>query len=244
MRLTLSFVGLLLLSLSDAGAQVTLSWQDNSFNEKGFRIERAIGGGAFAPWGEVAPNITVFIDTAVAPASVYIYRVRSFTADGQSVPSNTAAVTTPVGGGAVSAAPSGVVATLPSELVNISARGHISGTDMTIIPGFVVGPGSGRSVLIRLIGPTLGAAPYNVPGVCADPRFEVRDSSDTILVAADDWSGVNLVAAAAAVGAFPLPAGSKDAALIITLPPGTYTVVARGVASATGVALAEVYAMP
>jgi len=46
------------------------------------------------------------------------------------------------------------------------------------------------------------------------------------------------------VGAFALPVGSKDAALVITLPPGNYTVIVSGVAGASGVALAEVYAVP
>ena len=42
-------------------------------------------------------------------------------------------------------------------------------------------------------------------------------------------------------GAFPLPAGSKDAALLITLQPGSYTVVVTGVGNTTGNALVEIY---
>jgi hypothetical protein len=43
------------------------------------------------------------------------------------------------------------------------------------------------------------------------------------------------------VGAFALPATAKDAALLVTLPPGNYTVQASGTADTTGVALVEVY---
>jgi hypothetical protein len=43
------------------------------------------------------------------------------------------------------------------------------------------------------------------------------------------------------VGAFPLRSGSKDAALIVTLQPGAYTVQVTSVSGATGVALIEVY---
>jgi septal ring-binding cell division protein DamX len=44
-----------------------------------------------------------------------------------------------------------------------------------------------------------------------------------------------------AVGAFALTAASADSAMVLTLPPGTYTVQVSGAAAATGVALAEVY---
>ena len=46
-----------------------------------------------------------------------------------------------------------------------------------------------------------------------------------------------------AVNAFPLTS-SLDAALLVTLPPGTYTVQVSGVNGTTGVALIEVYEMP
>ena len=46
----------------------------------------------------------------------------------------------------------------------------------------------------------------------------------------------------AAAGAFNLAAdNSKDAAIVLTLPPGGYTVVTSGVANTTGTALVEVY---
>lgn len=43
------------------------------------------------------------------------------------------------------------------------------------------------------------------------------------------------------VGAFSLSADSKDAALLIALPPGNYTAQVSGVGETTGVALVEVY---
>ena len=44
-----------------------------------------------------------------------------------------------------------------------------------------------------------------------------------------------------AVGAFPLPSGSKDAALLVTLSAGSYTAQASGVGGTSGVALVEIY---
>ena len=48
----------------------------------------------------------------------------------------------------------------------------------------------------------------------------------------------------AAVGAFALGANSRDAALLVTLPPGQYSAQVSGVAGGTGEALVEVYEVP
>jgi hypothetical protein len=44
-----------------------------------------------------------------------------------------------------------------------------------------------------------------------------------------------------ALAAFPLAKGSKDAALLLELAPGAYTVQVAGAGGSTGVALVEVY---
>jgi hypothetical protein len=43
------------------------------------------------------------------------------------------------------------------------------------------------------------------------------------------------------VGAFDLEDGSKDAAVVVTLPPGVYTAVISGAGNEAGLALVEVY---
>jgi len=48
----------------------------------------------------------------------------------------------------------------------------------------------------------------------------------------------------AAVGAFALPSGRADCALVLTLAPGAYTAVVSGVNGTSGVALVEVYQAP
>ena len=48
-----------------------------------------------------------------------------------------------------------------------------------------------------------------------------------------------------AVGAFALPGGSRDAALVLTLSAGhSYTAQVSGIGGATGEALVEVYELP
>ena len=44
--------------------------------------------------------------------------------------------------------------------------------------------------------------------------------------------------------AFALPAGSADAAMVVTLPPGAYTAQVGGANNSTGIALVEIYEVP
>ena len=64
----------------------------------------------------------------------------------------------------------------------------------------------------------------------------------------DNWSSGadadQVLAAANLCGAASLAAGSKDASILIELPPGAYTAQVRGVGATTGVALVEVYEVP
>jgi hypothetical protein len=99
-------------------------------------------------------------------------------------------------------------------------------------------------MLIRAIGPTLES--FGVSDALADPVMTVY-SGPTTVASNDDWAspGAALVSAASsAIGAFPLPDGSRDAGLLITLPPGAYTVELSGKGNAEGVALLEIYTVP
>ena len=123
------------------------------------------------------------------------------------------------------------------RLINVSVRKHL-GTGLTV--GFVLGGSSPTKVLIRAVGPTLGA--FGVPDVVVDPQLALFDGKSAKIGENNDWGGtVELTAAFNAVGAFALPVTSKDAAVLVTLPPGNYSVQASGTANTTGVALVEVY---
>jgi formylglycine-generating enzyme required for sulfatase activity len=136
--------------------------------------------------------------------------------------------------------PAGSFALTDPRLVNISVLKPL-GTGFTV--GFVVGGGGGKTVLIRAIGPTLGTA-FNLQGAAADPQLKLF-SGQTQIGGNDNWGGTaDLTAAFTAVGAFMLPATSRDAALVTTLQPGNYTAQASGVDGTTGVAIVEVYEVP
>jgi hypothetical protein len=136
-------------------------------------------------------------------------------------------------------------ANLTAALVNASIRAYVGQGDAILIPGFAVaGPGTAR-VLLRAVGPTLG--PFGVSDALIDPQL-VLYRGTTVVGGNDNWStsanAAEIAAAAARVGAFPLPSGSRDAVLLLALPAGPYTVNVSGVGGATGTALIETYLLP
>ncbi len=125
--------------------------------------------------------------------------------------------------------------------MNVSVLKHL-GTGLTA--GFVIDGTAGKRVLIRAVGPTIGAPPFNVGGAVADPQLTLF-SGQASIGSNDNWGGTaELTAAFTQVGAFALPAASRDAAILVTLQPGQYTVQVSGVGGTTGVAIVEVYEVP
>lgn len=127
------------------------------------------------------------------------------------------------------------------RLVNVSTSGFVGTGDQALVPGFVIGGNAPKEVLIRAVGP--GLTQFGVTGVLADPQLTLVPLGREFSVAANDnWgNATTLQAAFTQAGAFPLPAGSNDAAVVLRLPPGGYTVVVSGVGNTTGTALVEVY---
>lgn len=125
------------------------------------------------------------------------------------------------------------------RLINLSARVRIAPDPArSLIAGFVIGGKQPKRVLVRGIGPTL--ATFGVGDALVNPRLQIFDASGAVVLENDDWSGAATSAAFAQVSAFALPAGSRDAALLATLAPGSYTMqITAG--TETGTALAEVY---
>jgi poly(3-hydroxybutyrate) depolymerase len=127
------------------------------------------------------------------------------------------------------------------RLANLATRGLVGAGENNLIAGFVVQGTAAKRVLLRAVGP--GLAKFGVPGTLVDPRLTLLDATGRALLTADDWdANGNVASVAAAVGAFALDPGSKDAAVVTTLAAGNYTLRVEGSPAApTGVALAEVY---
>ena len=136
------------------------------------------------------------------------------------------------------------------RLVNLSILTQAGTGARVLTVGAVVGPFDAPGALplvVRAVGPTLAEAPFNVPGVLGDPSMTLFAAGGSAVIDTnDDWGGGGAVAAAfAAVGAFALPANSRDSAFELPSPGlgvGGYTVQISGKqGEPAGRVLAEIY---
>jgi hypothetical protein len=131
-------------------------------------------------------------------------------------------------------------------VLNLSARGAVAPGGDPLIGGFVV-EDHPRRVLLRGVGPTL--APLGVGAPLPNPVIALfRAGQQAAFSSNDDWAqqanASEIESASASVGAFALPRTSKDAVLLVELPPGAYTVHVTSRDETGGTALLEVYMLP
>ena len=124
-------------------------------------------------------------------------------------------------------------------LANISTRGQVLTGNDVMIGGFVIQGSAPQTVVIRARGPSL--VPFGITNALADPQIQLVRSSDQATIATnDDWGSAPNASAIAASGF--APSDPREAAILITLPPGAYTAIVRGVGGGTGVGIVEVFA--
>lgn len=132
--------------------------------------------------------------------------------------------------------------------VELRNQGFVEpGSDVLVSSLVVEGP-SAATILLRGLGPDLEGA--NAPGVLGNPRLELSrtlfegdvEVGAQELLSNDDWevdpNAVELAAVLAANGKS-LESGSKDAAILVTLPEGVYRIKLSGDGEWTGAGLAE-----
>jgi uncharacterized protein (DUF1800 family) len=137
-----------------------------------------------------------------------------------------------------------------ARLMALSTRALVGTGANILIPGLAVAPSTGaRRVLIRASGPGLAGLPgfSSSTPVVPDPVLAVLSGASTI-ASNNDWdaNGANaaglLSAAFTQGGSFPFAPGSKDAAVVLDLMPGGYTIqVGSNNNGPTGLALVEIY---
>lgn len=129
------------------------------------------------------------------------------------------------------------------RLINLSVRSVAAPGDETLIAGFTLsGAAADGRILLRGVGPAL--ATFAVSGLASDPLLTLFNNR-AVVGTNDDWDTAGdraaVANAATAVGAFPLAAGSRDAALLATVRPGTFTAHVTTKNATSGIALVEIY---
>jgi hypothetical protein len=134
-----------------------------------------------------------------------------------------------------------------SSLVNISTRAFVQTDDNVMIGGFVIRGKTPERVIVRAIGPEL--TQHGVPNVLGNPTLELHNGSGALIATNDDWRTTILGGIITSDQVSDIqnsghaPRDPSESAIIADLRPGNYTAIVRGVNSATGVALVEVYAI-
>lgn len=124
-----------------------------------------------------------------------------------------------------------------TRLANISTRGLVGTGDDVLIGGFILGGnGSQTRVLVRAIGPSL--VPAGLGNSLPNPTLELRDSNGVLLRSNDNWKDTQQTAIEATGIA---PSEDLEAAILATLPPGSYTAIAAGQGGTSGIGLIEIY---
>ena len=129
-------------------------------------------------------------------------------------------------------------APLPPNLGNISTRLSVGTGDNVLIGGFIVTGTGDKNVLVRAIGPSLGAA--GVAGALADPTLVLHDQTGAVIATNDDWQETQQTEIE---GTTIPPTNTKEAAILRRLAPGAYTAVVQGKNGGTGVGLVEAYGL-
>ncbi len=142
---------------------------------------------------------------------------------------------------AVAAEPYNTEAGVPPTFLSISSRSRVQTGDDVMIAGFNAGEGTtdgSSTVLVRALGPSLTS--YGVSNVLQNPTLQVYDRTGSVIASNDDWMQTQRTDIEATGLA---PGNPMESAILLTVPPGAYTAIVRGVGNTTGTALLEVYSL-
>jgi hypothetical protein len=120
--------------------------------------------------------------------------------------------------------------------VGVSARASVDTGTNQLIVGFTVVGTDPKQLLIRALGPSLTG--FGVPGALSDPTLTLYNSTGASLAFNDDW---NLAANSGQIPTQLRPTDSREAAILTTLPAGSYTAIEAGKGGTSGIGLADVY---
>jgi hypothetical protein len=78
-----------------SAGMVSLSWYDNSADERGFYIQRSVDGISWEQIHTLDANAGEYRDAGLNPGTTYMYQVFAYNYDGESLASNRDAAITP-----------------------------------------------------------------------------------------------------------------------------------------------------
>jgi hypothetical protein len=125
----------------------------------------------------------------------------------------------------------------PAQLANISTRLSVERGDNVLIGGFIITGNEPKKLIVRGMGPSLAAA--GLANALLDPELELFNGGGSALAFNNNW--LENANAQQIIDSTLAPGDTAEAALLVTLDPGLYTAILRGVNETTGVGLIELY---
>ncbi len=125
----------------------------------------------------------------------------------------------------------------PAQSLNLSARLAVGTDENVLIGGLIIDGTEAKQVIVRGIGPSLTVDGMPLAGTLADPVLELYQD-DLLIVSNDNWKTPQQTEIEATGLA---PTDDLESAILMTLAPGSYTVVLRGQSDGTGIGLVEAY---
>jgi hypothetical protein len=129
--------------------------------------------------------------------------------------------------------------TSADAVANVSNRGVTGAGEKALITGLIIKGGAPRNVVVRALGPSLGAA--GLHQVAANPKLELYSVSGRRIGSNADWKTDTRATQLSEAYPSLAPTNDKEAAMLLTLLPGTYTLHGLNEDGTEGVILLEAY---
>ncbi|HEY3755521.1 MAG TPA: DUF4331 domain-containing protein [Opitutaceae bacterium] len=126
---------------------------------------------------------------------------------------------------------------VPAPIYNFSTRGWAGVGNAALMGGFIVRGPLPAQVLVRALGPSL--ANYGVQSPLSATTLTVYHGS-TVMATNSGWQATQQAAIQATGFA---PGSTNEAAVLLTVPPGAYTVAVSGPNGATGVSVVDAFVL-
>ena len=209
-----------------ADVTATFSWDRNVESDiAGYRLHYGTIANPFTKMVDVPTNTANIPNLTVG--TTYLIAVSAY---------NTAGLESPYSSPVAYFATASPQGPQQVTLDNISSRVSVQTGDNVVIGGFIVQGNTPKPLILRALGPSL--RDEGVTGVLSDPVLELRNASGALVATSDSWAQAN----AQSLSAFGLaPTDDQEAALIVSVPAGSYSAVVHGKGSKRGVALFELY---
>jgi hypothetical protein len=206
---------------------VELAWEPSSDNDlAGYRLYFGTASNVYSYSLDLGDLTNTMIKGLDNDAS-YFFIITAYTTTGaESLPSNE--IVSPL---ILPPAP----VPITGRLLNLSVRGFVQSDDDVMIGGFMIAGSSDKKLILRALGPSL--ANSGIKDFMVDPVLELHDASGAIIGLNSGWTSDEDNVLATGLP----PTDSREAALVVTLPPGAYSVILKSATNASNTALFEVY---